>query len=189
MTESRNDIYLDLKQLQVNPQYFANAGKDVMSISMTSSSGTVFFANSANGSLSGSWKTIAFINNEVIGEQIRASNFDKNESIQMTLSLGGRTIGESNFNIWQGNRVFSGKKSVSFSNGAAQVATLQINVSFVGNGYNTDISVERVLHWKAVVENNGMDDLMVTLAKFKVLDEAEFLKVSIFCSKRTSKLK
>jgi hypothetical protein len=177
LTESRNDIYIDLRQMQLNNQIFANAGKDMMSISMTSSSGTVFFANSANGSLSGGWQSSAFINNEVIGEQIRASNFDKNEFVQMTLSLNGRTIGESSFNVWQGNRVFSGKRIVSFTNGATQIANLQINVAFVGNGYNTDISVERVLHWKAVVENNGMDDLMATLSKFKVLDESEFLKV------------
>lgn len=178
LTESRNDIYIDLRQLKLNPQMFPNPGKNMMVISTTSSSGTVFFTNSSNGSLSGGWDSTAFVNNEVIGEQIKASNFDKNEFIRMTLSLGGRAIGEASFNLWQGNRVFSGKKFVTFNNGPDQVANLQVNISFVGNGYNTDISVERVLHWKAVVDNNGIDDLMATLAKFNVIDEAEFLKVS-----------
>lgn len=177
LSGSRNDVYVHLGRITLNHPN-ASRNKDLLVVSGTSTSGKALFYASSNSKGHSSWDSLAAYNDEVIGDMIRIVDFTKSEIVDLKLYIGGHFYAKGSFSIWQGSRVFSGKKTVNFmrEDSNSPVATLQILIDFIGNGFNTDVAVEKILHWKAVYETKNVGELSATLRKFKVVEEGEFLK-------------
>lgn len=178
LTDDRNDIYLTLGTISLS--HVTSTIADYLLVSMTSTSGKALFANSANSKAQTSWDSLATYNNEVVGEMVQISNFEKSETVSFDLYVGGEYIAQASVPLWHGTKVWSGHKTVSFTKDNDVIATLKISVDFVGNVYNTDVAIEKLLHWRVVYDAHGIEELNSTLLKFKVIDGKEFVKVSIF---------
>ena len=176
LSESRNDIYIHMGKISL--AHAIGRLMEQITLTFSSSSGSALFSSSSNHTAQKSWTSNIVVNNEAIGEMVGTSNFEKNEVLYLNLYVGGQFLGQGSIPIWHGNRVWSGKQIINFVRDSITVATLQTVVDFVGNGYNTDISIEKILNWKLVYEKNGIDELSTTLAKLKVVEDTEFLKVS-----------
>lgn len=176
LSEARNDVYIHLGKVSLT--FAQNFMPDYLLVAITSSSGQTLFSNASNATPQKSWESLASFNNEVIGEVIKCNNFDKNEMVYLSLYASGQFLAQGCIPLWHGNRVWSGKRNVNFVRDGVNVAQLNTLLDFVGNGYNTDVSIEKILNWKLVYEKNGVDELTATLAKFKVIEDTEFLKVS-----------
>ncbi|KAF5104790.1 hypothetical protein DV451_000381 [Geotrichum candidum] len=174
LTDDRNDVYITLGKISLN--HVTNIIADFLLVSLSSSSGKTLFSNSSNTSPLTSWDSLATYNNEVVGEMICVNNFEKNESIYLSLYVGGEFIAQTNIPIWHGTKVWTGKRTVNFSRDSDVVATLNLSIEFVGNGFNTDVAIEKILHWRVVYDAHGVEELISTLSKFKVIESNEFVK-------------
>lgn len=174
LTGDRNDIYLTLGTISLT--HVTNTIADYLMVSMSSSSGKAYFANSSNSKAQTSWDSLATYNNEVVGEMLQVTNFEKNESIDFDLYVSGEYVASANIPLWHGTKVWSGHKTISFTRDGDIVANLKISIDFVGNVYNTDVAIEKILHWRVIYDTHGIDELNATLAKFKVIEGKEFIK-------------
>lgn len=173
----RNDIYLTLGTVSLT--HIDSTIPDFLLVSLSSSSGKTLFTNSANSKSYTSWDSLATYNNEVVGEMVKITNFEKSELITFDLYVAGEYIAQASVPLWHGSKVWSGTKTVSFvRDGDNTVATLKISVDFVGNVYNTDAAIEKVLHWRMVYDSHGAEEIISALKKFKTIDSKEFVKVS-----------
>lgn len=174
LMEDRNDVFLTLGKLSLT--HITGTIADYLLISLGSSSGKTLFCNAANTRPQTTWDSLATYSNEVVGEMIRISQFEKNETLSLSLYVGGEFVAQTNIPVWHGNKVWSGKRTVNFSRDNDIIANLNISVDFVGNDYNTDVAIEKILHWRVVYDAHGVDELIPTLEKFKVIDSTEFVK-------------
>ena len=172
LTDDRNDVYITLGKISLN--HVTNIIADFLLVSLSSSSGKTLFSNSSNTSPLTSWDSLATYNNEVVGEMICVNNFEKNESIYLSLYVGGEFIAQTNIPIWHETKVWTGKRTVNFSRDSDVVATLNLSIEFVGNSFaNTDVAIEKILHWRVVYDAHGVEELISTLSKFKVIESNE----------------
>ncbi|KAF7498370.1 hypothetical protein DV113_003571 [Geotrichum candidum] len=169
-----NDLFITLGKISLT--HITCPIADYLLISLGTSTGKALFSNASNTTSSTSWDSLATYNNEVVGEMVKVNKFDKNDSITFSLYVGGEFVATTNIPIWHGTKVWSGKRTVNFSRENDIVATLNITANFVGNGYNTDVFIEKLIHWRVVYDAHGIDELISTLAKFKVIDSTEFVK-------------
>ncbi|KAI9214850.1 hypothetical protein DS838_000181 [Geotrichum bryndzae] len=169
-----NDLFITLGKISLT--HITGPIADYLLISLGTSTGKALFSNASNTTSSTSWDSLATYNNEVVGEMVKVNKFDKNDSITFSLYVGGEFVATTNIPIWHGTKVWSGKRTVNFSRENDIVATLNITANFVGNGYNTDVFIEKLIHWRVVYDAHGIDELISTLAKFKVIDSTEFVK-------------
>lgn len=174
LTEDRDDVYLTMGKISLT--HVPGTISDYLLVSLGSSSGKALFSNAANTSPQFTWDSLATYNNEVVGEMIRISQFEKNDSLTLSLYVSGEFIAQTNIPIWHGTKVWSGKRTVNFLNASDTIATLNIVVDFVGNGYNTDVAIEKILHWRVVYDAHGVEELIATLNKFQVIEATEFVK-------------
>ncbi|KAF5110944.1 hypothetical protein DV453_000645 [Geotrichum candidum] len=174
LTDDRNDLFITLGKISLT--HITGPIADYLLISLGTSTGKALFSNASNTTSSTSWDSLATYNNEVVGEMVKVNKFDKNDSITFSLYVGGEFVATTNIPIWHGTKVWSGKRTVNFSRENDIVATLNITANFVGNGYNTDVFIEKLIHWRVVYDAHGIDELISTLAKFKVIDSTEFVK-------------
>lgn len=174
LTDELNDIFLTLGKLSLT--HITGTIADYLLISLGSASGKTLFSSAANTRPQPTWDSLATYSNEVVGEMIRISQFEQNESLSLSLYVGGEFVAETNISVWNGNKVWSGKRTVNFSHNNDIIANLNISVDFVGNGYNTDGAIEKILHWRAVYDAHGVDELITSLQKFKLIDSTEFVK-------------
>lgn len=174
LTDDRNDVYITLGKISLT--HVTNTISDYLLVSLGSSSGKTLFSNASNTRALTTWDSIATYNNEVVGEMIRVNNFEKNESVYLSLYVGGEFIAQTNIPIWHGTKVWNGKRTVNFTRDNDTIATLNITVDFVGNGFNTDVAIEKILHWRVVYDAHGVDELISTLSKFNIIEANEFIK-------------
>ncbi|CAN6656061.1 DOCK-like protein 1 [Trichomonascus vanleenenianus] len=174
LTEPRDDVYIHLDKISLN--YATKPIQDFLVVSLSSSSGNVLFSNASNAHGSKTWDSAAAYNNEIMGEMVGCSRFQRNEIVYLSLYVSGEFLGQGCIPLWHGNRIWSGKRTINFVRDGVNVATLGTMIDFVGNGYNTDVSVEKVLNWKMVYEKNGIEELSATLIKFNVIEDTEFIK-------------
>lgn len=174
LTDDRNDLFITLGKISLT--HITATIADYLLISLSSSSGKTLFSNASNARPVTSWDSLATYNNEVVGEMIRVYQFEKNESLTLSLYIGGEFVAQTNIPVWHGTKVWSGKRAVNFSRDSDTIASLNITIDFVGNGYNTDVAIEKILHWRVVYDAHGVEELISTLVKFKVVDSTEFVK-------------
>ncbi|KAF5101431.1 hypothetical protein D0Z00_000910 [Geotrichum galactomycetum] len=174
LTDDRDDLFITLGKISL--AHITGPIADYLLVSLGTSTGKALFSNASNTKSSTSWDSLATYNNEVVGEMVKVNKFDKNDNISFSLYVGGEFVAQTNIPIWHGTKVWSGKRTVNFTRENDIVATLNITVNFVGNGYNTDIAIEKIIHWRVVYDAHGIDELISTLAKFKVIDSTEFVK-------------
>lgn len=178
LSGERNDIYVTLGSISL--ANVTSTISDFLLVSMSSSSGKALFANSANSLAQHSWDSLATYNNEVIGEMVQITNFEKNEIVNFSLYVAGEYVAQASIPLWHGTKVWSGHKTVTFTRENDTIATLKIAVDFVGNVYNTDVAIEKLLHWRVVYDAHGIEELNTTLLKFKTIESKEFVKVCLF---------
>uniref|UniRef100_A0A060T669 ARAD1B13552p n=1 Tax=Blastobotrys adeninivorans TaxID=409370 RepID=A0A060T669_BLAAD len=174
LSENRNDLYLHLGKITLtNAQHNV---PDYLLLSVSSASGNKVIKSASNDKRTNVWDSTAAFNNEAMGEMVYVSNFEKDESLIIDLYVSGQHFAQTTMPLWHGNRVWSGKRTINLTRDGATVATVNSIVDFVGNGYNTDVFIDKVLNWRLVYETNGLNDLIATLSKFRSIDVSEFVK-------------
>lgn len=174
LTDDRNDLFITLGRMSLT--HVTNTIAEYLLISLTSKSGKALFSNASNMEPTRIWDSLATYNNEVVGEMIKVNEFDQDDQIILSLYVGGEYVAQTSVPIWHGNKVWSGKRTISFNHNNDTLATLNVSMNFVGSGYNTDVSLEKIIHWKAIYDNHGADELIGTLKKFKMIESSEFVK-------------
>ncbi|ODQ64123.1 hypothetical protein NADFUDRAFT_53100 [Nadsonia fulvescens var. elongata DSM 6958] len=176
MSERRNDLYLHLGLVSL-----INADNNLISINVSSASGTMRFTKASNVDPVATWFTCSIFHNESIGEVVRACSINESQqdSVVFTIYLGNEAIGQSSYPVWKnvGTQIVEdGTKVVDIIKHGVKTGTISFTSDFNGNGFNVNATVSRILNWRSIFNSQGHQEVVSILDNVKYIDELDFLK-------------